>query len=158
MNTLSFRVRVAAGLAGVLLAGAASAHHSFAMYDLSVSKTMTGQLTRFVIGANHSQLIFNVLGKDGKPLTGADGKPVVWGVETTSAARLARLGITVKTFKYGTVLTIRLHPLRNGRNFGALRPRDGLLIGCGTEMPAGGCNDKTGTVYIGKQEPGAAGT
>lgn len=154
MNT-SFRACLAAGLAGVLLAAAMSsaawAHHSFAMYDLSVSKTMTGKLTRFVIGANHSQLIFNVLEADGKLKMDASGKPLIWGVETTSAAQLARRGITVKTFKFGTVLTVRLHPLRDGRNFGALRPEDGLLIGCGMEMPKGGCNENTGTVYIGKK-------
>lgn len=131
------------------VSGSASAHHSFAMYDLSTDKTLTGELTRFVIGANHSQLIFDLVGPDGKPLLGEDGKPVTWGVETTSARRLAESGITVKTFKIGTIMTVKLHPLRDGRNFGALRDGDGLLIGCGTSMPAGGCNEKTGTVYIG---------
>jgi Family of unknown function (DUF6152) len=145
---LSTALTAAAMLA---VSGAASAHHSFAMYDLSIDKTLTGQLTRFIIGANHSQLIFDLVGPDGQPVTGDDGKPVSWGVETTSARRLADMGITVKSFKVGTIMTVKLHPLRDGRNFGALRDDDGLLIACGTSMPAGGCNEKTGEVYIGGQ-------
>ena len=62
------------GFLGALLTAAlpAAAHHSFAMYDLSVSKTLTGKLTRFIVGANHSQLIFNLVGADGQELKGDD--------------------------------------------------------------------------------------
>ena len=141
------------GLIGVLIFAVmttvGSAHHSFAMYDLSVSKTMTGKLTRFVIGANHSQLIFELVGPDGKPQLDANGKPVTWGVETGSARQIAEKGVTVDNFQYGTIMTITLHPLRDGRNFGALRNEDGLLVGCGLTMPEGGCTEKTGKVYIG---------
>ncbi len=153
MKTFFGKGRAAAALVGLaaygLLAAAASGHHSFAMYDLSANKTLTGKLTRFVIGANHSQLIFDLVGEDGNPELDSDGKPVIWGVETGPARQLAEQGVTVKTFKYGTILTVTLHPLRDGRNFGALRNQDGVLIGCGMKMPAGGCNEKTGTVYIG---------
>ena len=139
------------GFLGALLTAAlpAAAHHSFAMYDLSVSKTLTGKLTRFIVGANHSQLIFNLVGADGQELKGDDGKPVTWGVETLSAAQLATKDVTVQNFKIGTIMTVTLHPLRDGRNFGALRTMDGLLISCGMEVPKGGCDAKTGKVYIG---------
>ena len=70
--------------AGVL--APAYAHHSFAMYDQNQTKTLTGRLTRYIPGANHAQLIFEVLGPDGMPQIGKDGKPVQWGVETGSAA------------------------------------------------------------------------
>ena len=59
----------------------ARAHHSFAMYDMTATKTMTGKLTRFIPGSNHAQLIFEVIGPDGKPVMN-EGKPLVWGVET----------------------------------------------------------------------------
>ena len=72
-----------------------------------------------------------------------DGKPLVWGVETGSAAAMARQGITVDSFPQGTILTVTLHPLRDGRPFGAV---GGALVNCGTTMPAGGCNEKTGKV------------
>ncbi len=126
----------------------ASAHHSFAMYDLSVSKTLTGKLTRFIVGANHSQLIFNLVDANGKEEMGADGKPVTWGVETGSASQMAEKGVTVKSFKLGTVMTVTLHPLRDGRNFGALRNTDGLLVACGMAVPQGGCTADTGKVYV----------
>jgi hypothetical protein len=135
------------GLAVALLLGAmtmpALAHHSFAMYDMAKNQTMTGKLTRFIPGGNHAQLVFDVVDDDGKPLM-KDGKPVVWGVETGSAAAIARNGITVESFPVGTILTVTLHPLRDGRPFGAV---GGPIIHCGTTMPAGGCNEKTGKAF-----------
>jgi hypothetical protein len=113
------------------------------MYDMQKSQSMTGKLTRFIPGGNHAQLVFEVLGDDGKPLT-KDGKPVVWGVETGSAAAIARNGITVESFPVGTVIGVTLHPLRDGRPFGAV---GGPIIHCGTTMPAGGCTEKTGKAF-----------
>jgi hypothetical protein len=120
----------------IWLSQSALAHHSFAMYDMTKSQSMTGKLTRFIPGGNHAQLVFEVLGDDGKPLK-KDGKVVVWGVETGSAATIARNGITV-------VIGVTLHPLRDGRPFGAV---GGPIIHCGTTMPAGGCTEKTGKAF-----------
>jgi hypothetical protein len=127
----------------VVIAAPALAHHSFAMYDMAKSQTMTGKLTRFIPGGNHAQLVFDVVGDDGKPLM-KDGKRVVWGVETGSAANIARNGITVESFPVGTIITVTLHPLRDGRPFGAV---GGPIIHCGMTMPAGGCNEKTGKTF-----------
>jgi hypothetical protein len=120
------------------------AHHSFAMYDMSQTKTFTGRLTRYIPGANHAQLLFDLLDESGKPIV-KDGKPVQWGVETGSAAALSRQGVTVDAFPVGTIITVDLHPLRDGRNFGALA---GVLIKCGTAMPAGGCTKATGQLFL----------
>ena len=127
----------------VLFAGAAYAHHSFAMYDMTQTKTATGRLIRFVPGANHAQLYFEVLDADGKALT-RDGKALVMGVETGSAAQLARLGVTVDAFPVGTIIGVVYHPLRDGRPQGALA---GELIKCGTTWPKGGCTKATGQVF-----------
>ena len=135
-----------AALAVILMLGLTSpaiAHHSFAMYDMQKSQSMTGKLTRFIPGGNHAQLVFEVLGDDGKPLK-KDGKVVVWGVETGSAAAIARNGITVESFPVGTIIGVTLHPLRDGRPFGAV---GGPIIHCGTTMPAGGCTEKTGKAF-----------
>jgi hypothetical protein len=113
------------------------------MYDMQKSESMTGKLTRFIPGGNHAQLVFEVLGDDGKPLK-KDGKVVVWGVETGSAANIARNGITVESFPVGTIIGVTLHPLRDGRPFGAV---GGPIIHCGTAMPAGGCTEKTGKAF-----------
>ena len=143
------RAGLVTGLVGILSAGIgvgpALSHHSFAMYDQTVTKTYTGKLTRFVPGGNHAQLIFEVLDADGKPVV-ENGKPLQWGVETASAAALSRQGITVKSFPPGTIFTVTFHPLRDGKPFGAV---NGPLIKCGTAMPQGGCTEKTGQVLAG---------
>ena len=132
------------GLLGVILLVVATApvlsHHSFAMYDQTTTKTMTGKLTRYVPGANHAQLLFVVVDNDGSVVM-KDGKPLQWGVETGSAAAMSRLGVAPDTFPEGTFFTVRLYPLRDGRNFGALA---GMLVACGTAMPKGGCTLETG--------------
>lgn len=130
----------------VLVAAPAGAHHSFAMYDQTQTKTLTGKLTRYVPGSNHAQLIFEALGPDGQPMIGKDGKPVVWGVETGSAAAMARRGLSPKTFPIGTVFTVTFFPLRDGRPFGAMT---GEFIKCGSTMPEGGCSKGTGqTLFV----------
>ena len=136
---------VAAAL--VALSAAVGAHHSFAMYDQTTTKTMTGKLTRYIPGANHAQLIFNLLDDAGKVVM-KDGKAVTWGVETGSATAMGRQGVTPDTFPEGTILTVRLYPLRDGRNFGALA---GLLVKCGNEFPKGGCTPQTGKRVIGDE-------
>jgi hypothetical protein len=142
--------RLGAALVTMVSAGViatpALAHHSFAMYDQTKTQTMTGKLTRFIPGGNHAQLIFEVLDADGKPMAGPNGKPLQWGVETASAAALSRQGVTVASFPPGTIFTVTLHPLRDGRPFGAV---NGPLIKCGTTMPQGGCTKDTGQVLQG---------
>jgi len=128
-----------------VMSGSAGAHHSFAMYDQTQTKTMTGKLTRYIPGSNHAQLIFEVFGPDGKPMIGNDGKPVVWGVETASASAMARRGLSPKTFPLGSVFTVTLFPLRDGRPFGAMT---GDFIACGMAVPAGGCTKETGKVLF----------
>jgi hypothetical protein len=129
----------------------AIAHHSFAMYDQAIVRTLTGKLTRFIPGANHAQLIFEVMNDDGSPVLDAAGKPVLWGVETGPAARIANVGVTPDNFPAGTIISVQLHPLRNGKTFGAM-PNGTPLIHCGAAVPSGGCNAETGKVYLGQND------
>jgi hypothetical protein len=115
------------------------------MYDTSIEKTMTGKLIRFVIGANHSQYVFQVVNPDGSLAVTEKGEPLIWNVETAAAVQLANRGITVETFKFGTIFTVTFSPLRDGRNGGA--QRGASLINCGMKLPEGGCNEKTGKKY-----------
>ena len=152
MTNATRKTVLVAGLCAMFLgimAAPALSHHSFAMYDQTTTKTMTGKLVRYIPGANHAQLIFDVLGPDGKPVM-QNGKPVQWGVETGSAAAIARQGVAPKTFPEGTIFTVTLYPLRDGRPFGAMA---GLLIKCGATMPAGGCTKATGQVLISADDP-----
>ena len=146
MRQVIGRLWLVGAMLGIILLGImappALSHHSFAMYDQTVTKVMTGKLTRYIPGANHAQLIFHVLDNDGNPVM-KDGKPLQWGVETGSAIAMARNGVSPATFPEGTIFTVELYPLRDGRDFGAMA---GLLIRCGTTMPKGGCTRETGKV------------
>ena len=117
------------------------------MYDQSELRTYTGTLTRYIPGANHAQLIFELLNDDGTPVLDDDGNPVLWGVETGPATRIARAGVTPDNFPIGTIITVSLNPLRNGKNFGAM-PNGAPLVNCGMEMPEGGCTVESGMVYL----------
>src|SRR5438105_14198104 len=88
----SFFITVAA----VMLAVPAFAHHSFAMYDQTVTKTLSGKLTRCVPGANHAQLLFVVVDAEGNAVM-KDGTPKQFGVATGPASAMARNNVTVKT-------------------------------------------------------------
>jgi len=149
MKITARRTWFTAGMLSALLLVASTApllaHHSFAMYDTAVRKTLTGKLVRFVIGANHSQFIMEVVKNDGSPEMDDKGKPVAWTIETTAAAQLVRQNITVETFKIGTIFNITFSPLRDGRNGGA--QQGASLIMCGMTMPKGGCTEQTGKKY-----------
>jgi len=133
-------------IASVAMAAPAWAHHSFAMYDQTVTKTISGKLTRYVPGANHAQLLFIVVDNDGNAVM-KGGKAMQFGVETGSAIAMARNNVTVKTMSEGTFITVRFYPLRDGRDFGALA---GMLVSCGKTMPKGGCTAETGQRLIGE--------
>src|SRR5262245_64359385 len=82
MRNLFFAFIVVAVMAAPLYA-----HHSFAMYDQTVTKTLSGKLTRYVPGANHAQLLFVVVDNDGHAVM-KDGKPMQFGVEDRKRTRL----------------------------------------------------------------------
>jgi hypothetical protein len=116
----------------VLVAAAASAsrlaaHHSFAMYDSGRTYVITGVVTRVDPNPNHLQIFFAPLNEARDAvLRDASGEPVVWAVEMASAALAARDGITVNGFPRGTIISVGLHPLRNGFPAGG-RGQSGLF-------------------------------
>jgi len=108
-------------------------HHSFAMYDTTKTLTFTGVLVRYVSQANHAEMHFIPLGADGKPTMGPDGKTYVeWGVEMAGAAAMAQQGISVSTFPIKTIFSVKLHPLRDGKNFGTM---EGPVFKCPMDTP-----------------------
>ena len=137
-----------AGFISTAIMSPAFSHHSYAMYDMTAEKTVTGKLIRFIPGANHAQLLFTMIDDKGEVVQDDTGEDIVWGIEVGPAARISLQGVTVKNFPIGTVLTATLHPLRDGRNFGALA--DSGVIKCGSELPANGCNAETGETFLGR--------
>jgi hypothetical protein len=100
---------------GVLLAGVVHAHHSFAMYDVRRTYVTTGVVTRVDPNPNHLQIFIAPLNEArDKVVRDADGEPIVWAIELAGASVAARQDITVNNFPRGTIMSVGLHPLRNG--------------------------------------------
>lgn len=110
----------AIGAALLGLAGPVSAHHSFAMFDPDKQLVFTGIVVRVAPNPDHQQIQFVPLTEDRTEVVrDADGKPVVWMLEMEAAAQAARQGVTVAGFPQGTIFSVGLHPLRDGRTAGS---------------------------------------
>jgi Family of unknown function (DUF6152) len=109
-----------------LVAVPAFAHHSFAMYDQTKMVTLTGVVYQFVAQANHAEIHLYVIGEDGKLEKDKDGKPHAYGVEMAGAAAIAEQGITADSLKAGTIVSVKVNPLRDGTDFGSKAGNSGL--------------------------------
>lgn len=109
-----FAVAVAA-----FCAGAAFAHHSYAMFDRTATRVFTGVVSDVEPGADHLQIFFAPMTeqRDGVERD-EQGKPLLWSLEMTGAASVARYGITVSGFAPGTIFSVGLHPARDGGRAG----------------------------------------
>ena len=102
----------------VLLAGcgalarmpAASAHHSFAMFDRTKEVQLDGTVKDWQFTNPHSWLQLLVL---------ENGNPVEYGIEGSSVNTLLRIGWGPKSFKPGDKVSIVINPLRDGRKGGS---------------------------------------
>jgi Family of unknown function (DUF6152) len=116
------------GAVAGLVAVPTLAHHSFAMYDQTKMLVLTGVVYQFVAQANHAEIHMYLIGADGKLEKGADGKPHAYGVEMAGAAAVAEQGITADTLKAGTIVSLKVNPLRDGSDFGSKAGSSGLAV------------------------------
>lgn len=116
-----------AALLGAVLQRPAAAHHSFAMYDEKEVYVFTGVVTRVSPDANHLQIFMSPLNEARTAVVrDAAGEPVTWTIELRAASQVAQDGVTVESFAPGTIMSIGLHPLRNGLPAGG-RGKSGLF-------------------------------
>ena len=97
-----------------------TAHHSHAMFDMTLEKTVTGTVTNFSYRNPHVYLYLDVKGE-----AGAVEK---WAVEMSNIENMRSRGILQSTFRAGDVVTVKLNPLKNGRsggNYTAVTAADG---------------------------------
>jgi hypothetical protein len=142
----------AAAVAGALSGGAAWAHHSFAMYDVRQVHVITGIVTRVDPNPNHLQVFLVPLNEARDQIVkDAKGEPWVWAVEMDGAAIEARRGITVNNFPRGTIVSVGLHPLRNGQPAGG-RGKNGFFKCPADTPPAPGkhCDSVQGSMEYGE--------
>lgn len=103
---------LAGALALTAAATAASAHHSYSMFDRAKTTTIEGTVWTWEMINPHSFLWVVVM----KP----DGTTEKWGMEGAGVAMLQRAGVTKSAVKTGDKVTVDLHPLRDGRTGGQL--------------------------------------
>lgn len=116
-------IRYAAALGSLScgLAASALAHHSFAMYDVRMIYNFTGVVTRVVPNSAHLILHFVPLNETRDSVVrNAAGEPVEWTVELGGSGAASRYGITVNGFPRGSIISLGLHPLRDGRPGGGI--------------------------------------
>jgi hypothetical protein len=149
----TFLLAAAAGALAALGAAPALAHHSFAMYDQTKTVTMTGVMYQFVAQANHAELHFYLVGPDGKLEKDKDGKPVPYGVEMMGAAAVAEQGITADSMKNGTIISVKVNPMRDGSNFGSKAGASALAVCPWKTPPAPGktCDTVAGNQLMGSR-------
>jgi hypothetical protein len=97
---------------GLTLATAASAHHSFSMFDKSKTSVLDGTLYALQWEAPHSWIW--VEGKD------PSGKDQVYGFEGGSPAALTKAGYSKANLKVGSKIHVVYNPLRSGQPGGSL--------------------------------------
>jgi hypothetical protein len=104
-------------------AGEASAHHSFAVFDLSKKVQVEGVVKAYQWTNPHLWLHLVVQ---------ADGRAVEYEIEGQSPNMLARKGWSPTSLAPGDKVTVLINPLRTGKPGGALlgvRKSDGASFG-----------------------------
>jgi hypothetical protein len=120
-------------LALLLWAGcdSAPAHHSFAMFDMSKTLTLSGTVTNFEWTNPHSWIWIQV--PDGK------GGSQLWGLEGQAPGELTRHGWTRHSINIGDKISVQIHPLKDGQLGGSFRVvtlADGTVLSSGMSIGA----------------------
>ena len=116
--------------ASLAVAGAAWAHHSFAMFDLEKEVTVEGTVKEFQWTNPHCWL--QVMVPDGK------GGVKEWSFEMGAMGMLARTGWKSSTLKPNDKVTVVMNPLKSGGPSGRLLKvtlPDGRVMGPGGNAP-----------------------
>ena len=108
----ALRVLLVTVIASLLTSAVAIAHHSFAMFDRTVEKVVTGKVVRWQFNSPHSWLYLNV--------KNPDGTETLWSFEGSAPPSLLPRGITGSSFEPGSTITISYCPMKDGRTAGGL--------------------------------------
>jgi Family of unknown function (DUF6152) len=102
---------------------AATAHHSYAMFDLSQTVTLQGTIRDFQWTNPHSWIWIDV--------PDAKGAAQQWGIEGMSPNYLARRGWSKHTLRPGDKVSLVIHPLKgveHGGSFMSVTLADGTVM------------------------------
>jgi len=105
---------ISAGLALAAATSAATAHHSFAMFDTQHPIEISGTVKEFRFTSPHAMLIVAV--------KGADGAIREWTLEGPAPGIMVRQGVTANTFRPGDSFKGTINPLHSGEAGGSYFP------------------------------------
>ena len=132
----SIKIFGAALICLMALAGAASAHHSFAMFDQKKIVELKGTVKEFQWTNPHAFIEIEVAPQAGGP-------PETWSVEMNSPNNLTRQGWKSTALKPGDKVTVVMNPLRDGSRGGlfvSVMLPDGKVLGDPTRLPGTATN------------------
>jgi hypothetical protein len=125
MKAQSLLLAAAAALA---MAGSASAHHSFAMFDMT--KELTFDATVKDVHWSNPHVWIDVMAA--KP----NGPSEPWGIEAGATNTLTRQGWKRDSLKPGDKIKVQAHPMRNGTADASLiqiTTADGQILTLGSQ-------------------------
>jgi hypothetical protein len=99
-------------LAAALCPVAASAHHSFASFDMDKEIAIAGTVKDYQWTNPHSWI--QILVPDGA------GAAKEWSIEMSGPSLLVKMGWRPKTLRAGDKVRLLIHPRRDGRNGGSI--------------------------------------
>jgi len=105
---------IVASIAWAAAAGAAMAHHSFAMFDAEHPIDISGTVKEFRFVSPHTILIVDVKGEDGSVKS--------WILEGGAPGLQVREGLTSKSLKPGDEIVVKINPLHSGAEGGSYQP------------------------------------
>jgi len=121
---MKFKALALGVVAAAFAVQAASAHHSFAMFDAEKSVKLEGTVKEFQWTNPHSWILINV--------PNAQGGEDQWAIEMGAPGGLARQGWVPKTLTPGMKVSAVIHPLKDGTHGGqfmAVTLPDGKQLG-----------------------------
>ena len=129
MKRLKASYDVMALLLGAAMAGPASAHHSFGMFDMQKTVTVEGTVKDFQWTNPHIWIDLMV--------TDPRREQMVWSVEGDAVTIMTRRGWNRNALKPGDKVKITAHPLKTGGIGGSLVSAsvNGTPIGTGQAFP-----------------------
>ncbi len=97
----------------LLVAPAALAHHSHAMFDNTQEVTINGTVSGYVFSNPHAFLYVDVEEEN--------GETVQYWIEMTNIPTMLRRGMNLNTFEDGDAVSVNIHPFRDGRPGGSFQ-------------------------------------